>query len=217
MFRALKNGLSKRIQWCLFAAALTLTLAACNRTPPAPQPPVGIVSGDTCAVCGMYIEGLPGPHGEAYIQGRATPLKFGSTRDFFAYVTRADLKSQLGALYVQNTKGLDWKHPSNAASSFIDARKAWYVAFQPLQGGMGPTLAAFARKQAAETFVQLHGGEVLRFAGVTPSLVTGLGYRCPAKASGQCVGNRSIDTISAAENANGLRMKPGMKMAPSLQ
>lgn len=214
MFRVLTNGLGKRVRWCLFTAAFTLT--ACSRTPPAPQPPVDIVSGDTCAVCGMYIEGLPGPRGEAYIQGRATPLKFGSTRDFFAYVTRADLKSRLGALYVQNTKGLDWKHPSDAASSFIDARKAWYVALQPLQGGMGPTLAAFAQKPAAETFVQLHGGEVLRFGDVTPSMVTKLGYSCPAtKAPGQCVGNRGIDAVSAAENARGRRMKPGMTMAPS--
>jgi len=117
------------------------------------------------------------------MRGATRPLKFGSTRDFFAYVTRADVKDRLGAEYVQNTARIDWKHPSNSASSFINARKAWYVAFQPLGGAMGPTLASFAKRPRAEAFIEAHGGKLMRYADVTPALISHLAYTCPKPGS----------------------------------
>jgi copper chaperone NosL len=49
---------------------------------------------------------------------------------------------------------------------------------------MGPTLAPFASRAAAEAFVREQGGAVLGFAEVTPALVATLDYRCPAQATG---------------------------------
>lgn len=169
----------------LFAASTALALAGCGSGQPsaASQPAVAIVKGDTCAVCGMYIMGYPGPRGEAYVAGRSKPLKFGSTRDFFAFVLQPDEKNRLQTLYVQDSARIDWQHPSNAPSSFIAARHAYYVAWQPLLGAMGPTLASFARKDAAEAFVRRHGGSLLRYGQITPELISTLKRDCPPAGS----------------------------------
>jgi copper chaperone NosL len=153
---------SSLVRW-LIALATAALLAACGNDRAVSQPPLVIRSGDVCAVCGMYITHQPGPRGEAYVEA----LKFDSTRDFFAYVTQPDVVSRLESAYVQDTARIDWAPPSNAAESFIDARKAYYVAWQPLSGGMGPTFASFARRADADAFIRAHGGAVLRFDQIT--------------------------------------------------
>lgn len=177
------SKLSRLAAWLMIVGGIASFLIGCGDRSGPPQPPVNIASGDTCAVCGMYIRGYPGPRGEAYLRGDKKPLKFGSTRDFFAYVTRADVKSHLGALYVQDVAQIDWSHPSNASNSFINARKAWYVAWQSLRGAMGPTLASFANRADARAFMKVHGGMLLRFNQVTPALISDLGSHCPGKKS----------------------------------
>lgn len=178
------GGVGYRLVFPILVAALAiLLLAACERPEGSRQPPVAIVSGDMSAVSGMYIERYPGPRAEAYLLGAAKPLKFDSTRDFFAYVTRPDIKKRLGAVYVQDTARIEWKHPSNSANSFVNARKAWYVAFQPLMGAMGPTLASFAKRTDTEAFIHTHGGALLRYGQVSSELISNLGYRCPVASS----------------------------------
>ena len=149
-----------------------LLLAGCGKSYQAKdQPPVPIKPGDQCAVCGMYITEYPGPRGEAYIQGRSTPLKFGSTRDFFAYVLQPEDKPLLQTLYVQDTAAIDWKHPKG---HWIDARKAWYVPESALPGAMGPTLASFRNKADAEKFAQRYNAKVLRYGDVTIQMITSM-------------------------------------------
>jgi nitrous oxide reductase accessory protein NosL len=168
----------------LLVALVILLLSACeSRQPPPPQVAVDIHQGDACAVCGMYIEAGPGPRGEAYVQGYKAPLKFGSTRDFFAYVLQPENNTRLQHLLVQDSARINWQHPSNEARTFVDARTAYYVAWQPLSGLMGPTFASFAANKDAEAFVGAHGGEILRFAAVTAELTSLLGYDCPAQGS----------------------------------
>ncbi len=131
-----------RVIGLLLVALVALLLAACGSSQaPPPQVAVDIHKGDVCAVCGMYIEAGPGPRGEAYVQGYKAPLKFGSTRDFFAYVLQPENKTRLQNLLVQDSASIDWTHPSNEARTFLDARAAYYVAWQPLPGLMGPTFA----------------------------------------------------------------------------
>lgn len=165
---------------CLMA----LLLAACgnDRSLP-PQNATDIEQGDVCAVCGMYIFGSPGPRAEAYVEGRRLPLKFDSTRDFLAYVLQPENQSILQHLFVQDTAVIDWNHPSNSASSFVAARSAYYVAWQPLLGAMGPTLASFAKDQDAQAFVKTHGGQILRFDEITPQLISLLESACPKEGS----------------------------------
>ncbi|WEN14519.1 nitrous oxide reductase accessory protein NosL [Rhodanobacter sp. AS-Z3] len=168
----------------LLAVLVTLLLAACgSNQPPPQQDALDIDKGDACAVCGMYIDAGPGPRGEAWVQGYKAPLKFGSTRDFFAYVLDPENQTRLQQLLVQDSAQINWQHPSNAAATFVDARSAWYVAWQPLTGLMGPTFASFAARQDADAFMRAHGGELLRFSEVTPQLTSLLGSACPVPGS----------------------------------
>ena len=166
----------------LMAASLAMLLTACGSSPPPPvQTAVDIHKGDACAVCGMYIDAGPGPRAEAWVQGYKAPLKFGSTRDFFAYVTDPENTTRLQQLLVQDSARINWQRPSNDATTFVDARTAWYVAWQPLSGLMGPTFASFAKREDAEAFVRAQGGEIVRFSEVTPQLTSLLGYACPPR------------------------------------
>lgn len=171
------------LAWLLLAL-FSLLLSACGNSPaPAAQAAVDIHKGDSCAVCGMYIDAGPGPRGEAWVQDYKAPLKFGSTRDFFAYVLDPENQTRLQQLLVQDSAAINWQHPSNAAATFVDARSAWYVAWQPLIGVMGPTFASFATRADAETFVRAQGGEILAFSAVTPEMTSLLDYACPRKDS----------------------------------
>lgn len=166
----------------IIRAALVLALgllAGCSGDRPPAKHAVDTHPDDACAVCGMYLDGSPGPRAQAWVAGRAKPLVFDSTRDFFAYVVQPENQAGLREMFVQDSTHLDWTKPSHAAVSFIDARSAFYVAWQSLPGSMGPTLAPFARRAAATAFAREHGGAVLAFADVTPALVAALAYRCP--------------------------------------
>jgi copper chaperone NosL len=169
----------------LLMVLLLLLLTACGSSQQAlpAQAAVDIHQGDACVVCGMYVDAGPGPRAEAWVQGYKAPLKFGSTRDFFAYVTDPENNTRLQQLLVQDSARINWQHPSNEAPTFVDARAAWYVAWQPLHGLMGPTFASFAARHEAEAFVRAHGGEILSFSKVTPPLISLLDYRCPVKGS----------------------------------
>ncbi len=199
----------RRLALPLAALAAAVLLAACGKPAEVSQPPLIIRDGDVCAVCGMYIRGQPGPRGEAYVDGDAGALKFGSTRDFFAYVTQPDIASRLESAYVQDTARIIWGHPADAADSFIDARKAYYVAWQPLPGEMGPTFASFARRSDAEAFVRRHGGAVLRFGQVTASLVSGLAYGCPGPASPFAALAAQAHCVTAADTRRPPRVDQG--------
>jgi copper chaperone NosL len=172
-----------------FVLALAL-LAGCGGNQAPAQHAVDTHPDDACAVCGMYLDGSPGPRAQAWVTGRAKPLVFDSTRDFFAYVLQPENQAALQELFVQDSARIDWQQPAHAAASFIDARRAFYVAWQPLPGSMGPTLAPFASRAAANTFVHEHGGAVLGFAEITPALVATLDFRCPAQIAAGSPGPR---------------------------
>ena len=184
----------------LVMVSLVLALAGCDKDPAAQQGAVDVHPDDACAVCGMYLDGSPGPRAEAWVRGRAAPLKFDSTRDFFAYVLQPENRQRLQALFVQDSERIDWEHPSGAAASFVDARTAYYVAWQPRAGSMGPTLAPYATHARAEAAAHAHGGEVLAFDAVTTALVATLDYRCPARDAAnfsparQCFAPQRVDT-----------------------
>lgn len=199
-------------------AALVLALAVfagCGGHPPPAKHAVDTHADDACAVCGMYLDGSPGPRAEAWTAGRAKPLVFDSTRDFFAYVLQPENQAALQELFVQDSAHIDWQQPSHAAVSFIDARRAFYVAWQPLPGSMGPTLAPFATRTAAEAFVREHGGAVLGFDEITPALVAALDYRCPARATSDAGG--PLQCVAGPEPSSGLPATPRRPASPASQ
>lgn len=136
------------------------------------QPPVAFRADDECHVCGMLIARFAGPKGEAYVSRRETPLKFCSTRDLFAWLLQPETAAVVGAIYVHDMAQTDWRHPDD--TRLIDARSAWYVVGSRRRGAMGPTLASFARRDAAQAFADRYGGRLLRFDEITLSVFESL-------------------------------------------
>lgn len=197
-------------------AALTLALAllaGCGGGQAPAQHAVDTHPDDACAVCGMYLDGSPGPRAEAWVAGRAKPLVFDSTRDFFAYVLQPENQAALQELFVQDSARIDWQQPSHAAISFIDARRALYVAWQPLPGSMGPTLAPFATRAAAAAFIHEHGGAVLGFDEITPALVATLDYRCPAQIA--AASGRPLQCLAGPAASTHLPASPPLPFPPA--
>ena len=204
---ALRSG---RLAALVLALAL---LAGCGGGNAPAQHAVDTHPDDACAVCGMYLDGSPGPRAQAWVAGRAKPLVFDSTRDFFAYVLQPENQAALQELFVQDSARIDWQQPSHAAISFIDARRAYYVAWQPLPGSMGPTLAPFATRAAAAAFVHEHGGALLGFDEITPALVATLDYRCPAQIA--AAGGRPLQCLAGPATSTRLPASPHLPFPPA--
>jgi len=156
-----------KLAW-LLAALAVLTLTACSgeKEQIAARPePVRFESGDECHVCGMIIEGFPGPKGQAFTEKDQHVRKFCSTRDMFAWLLQPENVNRNHTLYVHDMAQTDWQNPNDTA--LIDARDAYYVVGSDRKGAMGPTLASFATEDAAHGFMMEYGGEVLKYSEIT--------------------------------------------------
>jgi copper chaperone NosL len=163
----------------LFISLLLICLAAAtacqNKSATATKnDPISIQHGDECHVCGMLILNYPGPKAEAFERGIDLPRKFCSTRDLFAYLLQPETQSQVREIYVHDMADTDWAKPLTAP--MIDARTAWYVANQPQRGAMGPTLASFAKREAAEHYMHKHGGSLLQFEDISLDVIARLDF-----------------------------------------
>lgn len=140
-----------------------------------PRLAVEISRGDFCHVCGMTILEYPGPKGQAHEHRRERPLMFCSTSDLFAYLLQPEAAARVREVYVQDMDGRDWEEPGPGPEGFVDAREAWYVAGQARMGAMGPTLASFSTREAAEAFSGEYGGRLLRFDEIDLEVLRRLG------------------------------------------
>lgn len=156
-----------KLSW-LFATLAVFLLTACSSEEEqavAKPNPVHFESGDECHVCGMIIEGFPGPKGQAITEKDQHVRKFCSTRDMFAWVLQPENVNRDHTLYVHDMAQTDWQNPNDTA--LIDARDAFYVAGSDRAGAMGPTLASFATERSANEFMKEYGGQVLKFGEIT--------------------------------------------------
>ncbi len=156
-----------KLNW-LFAVLAALTLTACSgeeeQTTVRPDP-VSIEAGDECHVCGMVITKFPGPKGEAITEKNQQVRKFCSTRDMFAWMLQPENVNRDHTLYVHDMAQTDWQSPVD--TTLIDAREAFYVVGSERTGAMGPTLASFATRSAAQEFIKEYGGHVLKYSEIT--------------------------------------------------
>ncbi|PWV76730.1 nitrous oxide reductase accessory protein NosL [Halomonas sp. A11-A] len=156
--------------------ALSLLLTACGGSGDtelaAPQP---ITDGDSCHVCGMLIQELPGPKGQAYLNRDASARKFCSTTDLFAFLLQPENETRLSHAWVHDVGVTPWTTPSDDA--FILASEAYYVVEHERRGAMGHTLAPFAEARLAEAFQETYGGRILTFEEIDLELLTELGRR----------------------------------------
>ncbi|WP_076412249.1 nitrous oxide reductase accessory protein NosL [Shewanella sp. UCD-KL12] len=126
---------------------------------------------DRCHQCGMMIKKYPGPKGQVHLRGETLVPKFCSTRDMFSFALQPENQRQITALMVHDMAVTDWQHPDD--SSFIDAKQAWYVYGTSKQAVMGPAVAPFNSKEAAEQFATEFGGAVLQFEDINLELIMG--------------------------------------------
>ncbi len=142
---------------------LTFMLSACqpNSEHNAPPPPVSFHEHDECHICGMLITRYPGPKAQVFQKTSPDALKFCSTRDFFAYLLEPGMATHIQAAYVHDMAHGVWEQPSD--QHLTSAKTAWYVIDHPLRGAMGPTLASFAKKEAAMSFAKEQEGKVLSY------------------------------------------------------
>ena len=151
---------------CLYAFLLLpwlVALAGCSEAPDVERSlePIAIEAGDECHVCGMLITRFPGPKGEAFVRHREIPLKFCSTRDLFTWLHQPESAAIVEAVFVHDMTSAPWDAPG--LKHMIPAESAWYVIGGDQYGAMGPTLASFAWREAAEVYTDLHGGWVLAY------------------------------------------------------
>jgi len=150
---------------CLIPMVAAMTLAACSPSS-APANPQELAPGTACALDGMLLLDYPGPKAQIHYADGTVEF-FCDTVEMFSIALRPEQKRALRAVYTQDMGKEDWRQPR---ANWIDARTAFYVAGSKLRGSMGPTFAAFARREDAEAFLKQHGGRVLRFDEVTPEM-----------------------------------------------
>jgi copper chaperone NosL len=139
--------------------------AACTREQPPPAAQE-ITAGTVCALDGMLLNDYPGPKAQIHYNDGTTEF-FCDTVEMFSILLRPESRRRVLAVYTQDMGQADWRQPRG---HWINARSAWYVQGSKLTGSMGPTFAAFARREDAEAFAGKYGGQVLRFDQVTPQM-----------------------------------------------
>lgn len=129
--------------------------------------PQEITRSTACALDGMLLADYPGPKGQIhYDQG--PPDFFCDTMEMISIYLRPEQQKRAVAVFTQDMGQADWKEPRG---HWIDARNAFYVQGSSRRGSMGPTLASFAREEAAQAFAREYGGKVLRFGEITLDMV----------------------------------------------
>ncbi|MCF1428440.1 MAG: nitrous oxide reductase accessory protein NosL [Shewanella sp.] len=157
----------------LLTLAIFPLLFACNEgdAANAPAAPVAIDDHDRCHICGMMITKYPDPKGQVFLKYSDNIPKFCSSRDMFNFALQTENQRQISALYVHDAAATDWEHPADFA--FIDAKTAYYVYGTSKKAVMGPAVAPFSSKAAAEKFAAEYGGRVLDFESITLDLLAG--------------------------------------------
>ncbi|WP_281685959.1 nitrous oxide reductase accessory protein NosL [Pseudomonas citronellolis] len=156
----------------LVAALFSLLLAGCgdSRQDAADLAPVPFHNGDECHVCGMLIDGFPGPKGEAVSAGKVR--KFCSTAELLGWWLQPENRHDGQHLYVHDMARSDWNHPDDR--HLIDATSAYYVVGIQRPGAMGATLASFGNQADAERLAKAEGGRVLRFSEIDQAVLQGV-------------------------------------------
>lgn len=154
---------------CAFVLAL---LSACGQEAPTEhkiRQAVAIEESDQCHLCGMIISQFPGPKAELASKGEHQVNKFCSNRDMFSYYLQPENKHRALQIFVHDMTEVPWDSPSD--DHFIKAQDAWYVYGSNMKAAMGPALASFGKKESAEMFAKMHGGDLLKFEDITLELL----------------------------------------------
>ena len=126
-----------------------------------------VLKEEKCPVCGMFVSKYP--KWAARIIENSNTHYFDGVKDMMKfYIFDIDFpydRNKITNIEVTNFYTL----------STIDAKKAFYVVGSDIFGPMGNELIPFFTKEAAQNFLNDHGGEqIILFDAITPKLVMGL-------------------------------------------
>ncbi len=139
---------------------LAASPAAAERKPVAPA------KNDKCPVCGMFVSMYPDMVAEIIFKD-GTYAAFDGCKDMFRYYLNMKKYNpskninDIDSIYVHEYYDL----------TFIDGRKAYYVAGSDVYGPMGRELIPFRTEEDASAFKYDHKGKILRFGDVTEAVV----------------------------------------------
>ncbi len=145
---------------------LLITIAGCSGDD-APVQALEPTRSSMCALDGMLLLDYPGPKGQILYNDGEREF-YCDTVELLSIYLRPEQQKRIRAIFTQDMGKADWKEPR---SHWIDAKEAYYVQGSKLHGSMGPTFAAFANKEDAESFIKEHGGKPLRFDQITIDMV----------------------------------------------
>ena len=135
-----------------------------GKSPPQPGP------GDKCPVCGMFVAKYPDFVARIDFKDGSFAF-FDGAKDMFKYYFNLSKykpkarETDISLIYVTDYYGL----------SYIDGLKAYYVLGSDVYGPMGRELIPFEKEREAKEFMKDHKGKtLLRFQGVTGSIIKGL-------------------------------------------
>lgn len=158
----------------LFIVIALVLVGACSEEEDAVMPPPFALTQEAIGrYCGMNVLEHDGPKGQIILSGINEAIWFSSARDAVAFTMLQDEPKNIAAIYVSDMAvAPSWEQPG--AENWIDARTAFYVIGSNRRGGMGVAEAVpFSTEAAARDFAALHGGEIVRFAGIPTDYVLG--------------------------------------------
>ncbi len=103
-----------------------------------------------------------GPKAQIHLRSRESVLWFSQVRDAIAFTLSPEEPNDIAAIYVTDMgEAAGWNSPTH----WVPAEEAVYVIDSDRRGGMGALEAVpFSRRQAALSFVDDHGGEIVTWA-----------------------------------------------------
>jgi copper chaperone NosL len=155
----------------LLTALAALTLSACKEEVTNRPLPVAMTAEAVGHYCQMNLLEHPGPKAQVHLAGLPDPLFFSQVRDAIAYQRMPEQSHAITAIYVSDMGvAPSWENPG--AENWAAAEDVLYVVGAALPGGMGaPELVPFTSREAAQTFVAEHGGEILPLDAIPDDVV----------------------------------------------
>jgi copper chaperone NosL len=150
----------------LSTAALILALAGCTQV--VATQAIEPTEGATCSLDDMLLADFPGPKGQI-VYDRGEPEFFCDTVELLSAILQPEQQRRVAGVFTQDMAKAAWDKPRG---QWIDAKSAFYVIGSRKTGSMGPTLGSFRSEGDAQAFAQANGGKVLRFADITPAMVS---------------------------------------------
>lgn len=146
---------------------ISLLLSSCSQSTVSEATAIDFTNDTACALDGMLLSEHPGPKAQIHYQGQEQPEFYCDTVEFVSIVTETERKTPMIGLFVQDMAVANWEAPRG---HWIPAKSALFIHGASKHGSMGPTIASFSERAAAEKFVAQYGGKIYSFAELKSEL-----------------------------------------------